>query len=93
MRPARGQCEQRRFPADGLIKLGGGREHVAPFCPVSQFSVSDSQCKCPWTTKNVTWGYLRSLSEGSLLLLRHLYNTYSQMSALLADWLDCMQCL
>lgn len=23
MRPARGQCEQRRFPADGLIKPGG----------------------------------------------------------------------
>lgn len=91
MRPACGQCEQRRFPADGLINLGGDREH-APFCPASQFSVSDSHRKCPWTTKNVTWGYLRRLSEGSLLL-RHLYNTYSQMSALLADWLDCMQCL
>lgn len=40
MGPACGQCEQRCFPADGLIKLGGGGEHAVPFCPVSQLSAA-----------------------------------------------------
>lgn len=33
MKLACGQYEQSHFPADGLIKLGGGKEHADPFRP------------------------------------------------------------
>lgn len=37
MRPARGQCEQRRFPADGLIKLGGAESMLRLSAQVVSF--------------------------------------------------------
>lgn len=65
MRLAYGQCEQSRFPADGLIKLGGGREHVAPFCPLRMSIEAEnwlSVLELPTMRLGGIWGdYQRSL--------------------------------